>query len=304
MGIGSLFCGKGPVPLPRGRKGNPIMRTIQAKDVTRAVAQMCIKANCTLQDDVVSCLECARHEESWPVAQATLDTILENVRIAKTDNVPLCQDTGMACVFVELGEDVRIEGGSLRAAIDEGVRRGYTDGYLRKSMVADPLRRENTKDNTPALVTFDVVSGDSLKIVLAPKGAGSENMGMLKMLKPADGVEGVKDFVLEAVRHAGPNPCPPIVVGVGIGGNFDHVASLAKRALVRPLSQPNPDPFYAALEGELLDAINAFGTGPAGFGGKTTALAVHIEQMPTHIACLPVAVNINCHVARHEEVVL
>lgn len=218
--------------------------------------------------------------------------------------VPICQDTGAACVFIELGQDLRIEGGSLVDAVNAGVALGYTEGYLRKSMVGDPLRRMNTDDNTPALITVDIVDGDALKITVAPKGAGSENMGQLKMLKPADGVDGVRTFVLDAVRHAGPNPCPPIIVGVGIGGNFDHVASLAKRALLRPMGVHNPDPFYAQLEDELLDAINELGTGPAGFGGATTALAVNIEQAPTHIACLPVAVNINCHVARHEEAVL
>ncbi|MDD6635979.1 MAG: fumarate hydratase, partial [Coriobacteriaceae bacterium] len=220
------------------------------------------------------------------------------------NEVPLCQDTGAACVFVELGQDVRIEGGLLVDAINEGVRRGYTEGYLRKSMVADPLRRVNTNTNEPALIHTDVVAGDSLKITLAPKGAGSENMSKIKMLKPADGRAGVIDCVLQAVREAGPNPCPPIVVGVGVGGNFDHCAKLAKKALTRPTGQPNPDPFYAEMEAELLEAINRFGTGPAGFGGATTALAVHVEQMATHIACLPVAVNINCHVARHESVVL
>ena len=217
---------------------------------------------------------------------------------------PLCQDTGAACVFVELGQDVHIEGGLLVDAVNEGVRQGYADGYLRKSMVADPLRRVNTKTNEPALIHTDIVAGDELRITIAPKGAGSENMSKIKMLKPADGREGVVEFVLDAVRAAGPNPCPPIVVGVGIGGNFDHCAKLAKKALTRTLGQVNPDPYYAEMEAELLEAINGFGTGPAGFGGATTALAVHVEQMPTHIACLPVAVNINCHVARHETMVL
>lgn len=280
------------------------MRTVSSEDIATAVRDLCIKANCSLQDDVVCALRHARATEPWPTAQSTLDVILENLEIGMAEQVPLCQDTGAACVFVELGQDVHIEGALLGDAVNEGVRRGYTEGYLRKSMVADPLRRTNTETNEPALVHVDVVPGDRLKITLAPKGAGSENMSKIKMLKPADGRQGVVDFVLEAVRAAGPNPCPPIVVGVGIGGNFDHCAKLAKKALTRPTGQPNPNPFYAEMEAELLDCINGFGIGPAGFGGATTALAVHVEQMPTHIACLPVAVNINCHVARHESVVL
>lgn len=280
------------------------MRVIQASEITNAVSELCIRANCVMNEKLLNALHEARDSEELPVAKATLGCMLENAAIAADEMVPICQDTGAACVFVELGQDVHIEGGSLVDAINAGVALGYTEGYLRKSMVADPLRRVNTDDNTPALIAVDIVDGDALKITLAPKGAGSENMGQLKMLKPADGIEGVRDFVLDAVRHAGPNPCPPIIVGVGVGGNFDHVASLAKRALLRPVGVHNPDPFYAQLEVELLDAINAFGTGPAGFGGATTALAVNIEQAPTHIACLPVAVNINCHVARHEEVVL
>lgn len=280
------------------------MRVIQTSEITNAVSELCIRANCVMNEKLLNALHEARDGEELPVAKATLGCMLENAAIAADEMVPICQDTGATCVFVELGLDVHIEGGSLVDAINAGVALGYTEGYLRKSMVADPLRRVNTDDNTPALITVDIVDGDDLKITLAPKGAGSENMGQLKMLKPADGIEGVRDFVLDAVRHAGPNPCPPIIVGVGVGGNFDHVASLAKRALLRPVGVHNPDPFYAQLEVELLDAINAFGTGPAGFGGATTALAVNIEQAPTHIACLPVAVNINCHVARHEEVVL
>ena len=280
------------------------MRTIQAADITNTVRDLCIRANCVMSDGLLDALRTAHESETWPVANATLGCMLENAAIAEHEMVPICQDTGAACVFIELGQDLRIEGGSLVDAVNAGVALGYTEGYLRKSMVGDPLRRMNTDDNTPALITVDIVDGDALKITVAPKGAGSENMGQLKMLKPADGVDGVRAFVLDAVRHAGPNPCPPIIVGVGIGGNFDHVASLAKRALLRPMGVHNPDPFYAQLEDELLDAINELGTGPAGFGGATTALAVNIEQAPTHIACLPVAVNINCHVARHEEAVL
>lgn len=280
------------------------MRTIQAADITNTVRDLCIRANCVMSDGLLDALRTAHESETWPVAKATLGCMLENAAIAKHEMVPICQDTGAACVFIELGQDLRIEGGSLVDAVNAGVALGYTEGYLRKSMVGDPLRRMNTDDNTPALITVDIVDGDALKITVAPKGAGSENMGQLKMLKPADGVDGVRTFVLDAVQHAGPNPCPPIIVGVGVGGNFDHVASLAKRALLRPMGVHNPDPFYAQLEDELLDAINELGTGPAGFGGATTALAVNIEQAPTHIACLPVAVNINCHVARHEEAVL
>lgn len=280
------------------------MRTIQAADITNTVRDLCIRANCVMSDGLLDALRTAHESETWPVAKATLGCMLENAAIAEREMVPICQDTGAACVFIELGQDLRIEGGSLVDAVNTGVALGYTEGYLRKSMVGDPLRRMNTDDNTPALITVDVVDGDALKITVAPKGAGSENMGQLKMLKPADGVDGVRTFVLDAVRHAGPNPCPPIIVGVGIGGNFDHVTSLAKRALLRPMGAHNPDPFYAQLEDELLDAINELGTGPAGFGGATTALAVNIEQAPAHIACLPVAVNINCHVARHEEAVL
>ena len=280
------------------------MRTIQAADITNTVRDLCIRANCVMSDGLLDALRTAHESETWPVAKATLSCMLENAAIAEREMVPICQDTGAACVFIELGQDLRIEGGSLVDAVNAGVALGYTEGYLRKSMVGDPLRRMNTDDNTPALITVDIIDGDALKITVAPKGAGSENMGQLKMLKPADGVDGVRTFVLDAVRHAGPNPCPPIIVGVGVGGNFDHVASLAKRALLRPMGVHNPDPFYAQLEDELLDAINELGTGPAGFGGATTALAVNIEQAPTHIACLPVAVNINGPVARHEEAVL
>lgn len=280
------------------------MRTIYATTITSHVRNMCIKANCRLQPDVIVALERFRDEEPWESARKTLDTMLENARIASDGMVPACQDTGMTCVFIDLGQDVRIAGGNLEDAVNRGVALGYEAGYLRKSMVADPLRRVNTNTNEPALITTRIVPGDRMKITIAPKGGGAENMSETKMLKPADGVEGVMAFVLDVVKAAGPNPCPPIVVGVGVGGNFDHVATLAKRALLRPLGTPNPDPFYAQIEAELLENINELGTGPAGFGGKTTALAVAIEQQATHIACLPVAVNINCHVSRHEEVVL
>ena len=245
------------------------MRTISAQAITDTVARLCIEANTRLPKDVEAALAKARAEEPWPLAKNTLDLLWSNLSAAKEENLPICQDTGMACVFVELGTDVHIDG-HFEEAIHEGVRRGYTDGYLRKSIVADP----------------------------APKGFGSENMSRIQMLKPADGVEGFQKFVLDTVRQAGSNPCPPIVLGIGVGGSFDKVAYLAKKALLRPLDVPNPDPYYAALEQELLAAINELGIGPQGFGGKTTCLGLAIEQMPTHVAGLPVAVNVSCHVTR------
>ena len=254
-------------------------------------------------EGVQEALDKARAEEPWPLAKNTLDLLWSNLAAAREEALPICQDTGMACVFVELGTEVHIEG-SFEAAIHEGVRRGYTDGYLRKSIVADPLRRGNTGDNTPAAITVHLVDGDGCTITVAPKGFGSENMSRIRMLKPADGVEGFKKFVVETVRLAGSNPCPPIVLGIGVGGSFDKVAYLAKKALLRPLDVPNPDPYYAALEGELLTAINALGIGPQGFGGKTTCLGLAIEQMPTHVAGLPVAVNVSCHVTRRASAVL
>ena len=272
------------------------MRELPASTVTDAVARLCAAANRTLPPDVLSALRSARAAEDWPVACDVLDRILENDTLG--DGLPLCQDTGMACVFLEVGQDLHITG-DLRAAVDEGVRRGYRDAYLRKSVVRDPLDRVNTGDNTPAMLYVDLVPGDSLRVTVAPKGFGSENMSRIAMLRPSDGVEGVKRFIVEAVRAAGPNPCPPVVVGVGLGGTFDKCALLAKRALLRDLDEANPDPYYAALETELLEEINALGVGPQGFGGRTTALAVKIEVLPTHIAGLPCAVNINCHVARH-----
>ncbi len=279
------------------------MREIQASDITAAVRRLCIEANDHLTKDVKDCIEHCRAQEPWAPAQEILDRIIENYNIADKNNVPVCQDTGLACVFLEIGQDVHING-NLEDAVNEGVRRGYTDGFLRKSVVGDPLERKNTGDNTPAMIYYDIVPGDKLKITIAPKGAGSENMSRIAMLKPADGVEGVKDFIIKAVEEAGPNPCPPIVVGVGIGGTFDKAALLAKKALLRPLGEHNADAVYADLEKELLDKINALGIGPQGFGGKTTALAVNIEKFSAHIASLPVAVNINCHVARHQTEVL
>lgn len=279
------------------------MRTISAQEITDTVARLCIEANTRLPQDVQAALDKARQEEPWPLAKSTLDLLWSNLSAAKEENLPICQDTGMACVFVELGTDVHIDG-SFEAAIHEGVRRGYTDGYLRKSIVADPLRRGNTGDNTPAAITVHLVDGEGCRITVAPKGFGSENMSRLKMLKPADGAEGVKDFVIETVKLAGANPCPPVILGVGIGGSFDKVAQLAKHALLRPIDQPNPDEYYAAMERELLERINALGIGPQGFGGRTTALGVNIETMPTHVAGLPVAVNVSCHVTRRAKSVL
>ena len=275
------------------------MRNIDAKLIEDTVARLCIEANLRLPDDVVSAIECAEIEEPWDGAKRILSLLGDNVRIAEEKMLPVCQDTGMACVFLELGQDVHIDG-DLEEAVNNGVRRGYGEGYLRKSVVCDPLRRINTGDNTPPLLSVKLVPGESLRITVMPKGFGSENMSALKMLKPADGVEGVKRFVLETVEKAGANPCPPIIVGVGIGGNFDKAAYLAKHALLRPLDKPNRDEYYAALEKELLDKINALGIGPQGFGGKTTALAVLIESMPTHVAGLPVAVNISCHATRRK----
>ena len=273
------------------------MRTISAQSITDTVARLCIEANTRLPQDVEAALARAREEEPWPLAKTTLDLLWSNLGAAQEKALPICQDTGMACVFVELGTDVHIDG-SFEAAIHEGVRRGYTDGYLRKSIVADPLRRGNTGDNTPAAITVHLVDGDGCTITVAPKGFGSENMSRIQMLKPADGVEGFKKFVLETVTLAGSNPCPPIVLGIGVGGSFDKVAYLAKKALLRPLDIPNPDPYYAALERELLAAVNETGIGPQGFGGRTTCLGLAIEQMPTHVAGLPVAVNVSCHVTR------
>lgn len=273
------------------------MKNIDAKVIEDTVARLCIEANLRLPPDVINAIESAEKAEPWDGAKRILSLLGDNVRIASEKTLPVCQDTGMACVFVELGQDVHIDG-DFKEAVNNGVRRGYGEGYLRKSVVCDPLRRVNTGDNTPALLTVKLTRGDKMRITVMPKGFGSENMSALKMLKPADGVEGVKNFVLETVEKAGANPCPPIIVGVGIGGSFDKAACLAKHALLRPVDEPNPDEYYAALESELLDKINALGIGPQGFGGKTTALAVLIEAMPTHVAGLPVAVNISCHATR------
>lgn len=281
------------------------MKEISTEQVTRAVRDMCIRANHVLPADVENCIRCFKENEPWVPAKEILGQIVDNIELAKEESMPLCQDTGAACVFVELGQEVHITGGSLEEAIHEGVRQGYCEGYLRKSIVADPVRRnKNTGDNTPAMITWSVVPGDMLKLTLAPKGFGSENMSRLQMFAPSAGQKGIMDFVVETVRLAGSNPCPPIVVGVGIGGTFDKVALLAKKALLRPLDSSHPDPYYREMEDELLRRINEIGIGPQGFGGLTTALKVNIETFPTHIAGMPAAVNINCHVTRHMEVVL
>ncbi len=274
------------------------MREIDSSLISEVVARLCIDANYHLPPDMKKQIISSSKEESWETASIILDQIIENFNIADENLQPICQDTGLACVFLSIGQDVHIKG-NLEEAVNEGVRKGYSQGYLRKSVVSDPLKRVNTGDNTPAMIYYDICPGDKLKITVAPKGFGSENMSQIKMLKPSDGIEGVKDFVIKVVEDAGPNPCPPIVVGVGIGGTFDKAAYLAKKALMRPVDQRNSEDFYAELEEELLEKINALGIGPQGFGGKTTALAVNIEKFPTHIAGLPVAVNINCHVTRH-----
>lgn len=274
------------------------MREIDSSLISEVVARLCIDANYHLPPDMKKQIISSSKEESWETSSIILDQIIENFNIADENLQPICQDTGLACVFLSIGQDVHIKG-NLEEAVNEGVRKGYSQGYLRKSVVSDPLNRVNTGDNTPAMIYYDICPGDKIKITVAPKGFGSENMSQIKMLKPSDGIEGVKDFVIKVVEDAGPNPCPPIVVGVGIGGTFDKAAYLAKKALMRPVDQRNSEAFYAELEEELLEKINALGIGPQGFGGKTTALAVNIEKFPTHIAGLPVAVNINCHVTRH-----
>ena len=287
------------------------MREINAQLITDKVAELCIDANCSLPCDIRKRIEDARANEPWATAQGILDKIIENYNIADETNfeeaknidVPICQDTGVACVFLKIGQDVHING-DLTEAVNEGVRRGYRDGYLRKSVVKDPLRRVNTGDNTPAMLYIELVPGDKIELTVAPKGFGSENMSRIAMLKPSDGIEGVKNFILKTAEEAGPNPCPPIVIGVGIGGTFDKAALLAKKALMRSTDERNADEFYAELENEMLRKVNALGIGPQGFGGKTTALAVNIEAMPTHIAGLPAAVNINCHVTRHKSAII
>lgn len=280
------------------------MREINVKVVEDAIRNLSIEANYYIGNDIKEVIMKYKEEEPYAIAESVLDKILLNSDIACKEEMPMCQDTGMACVFLEIGQDVHFTGGLLENAINEGVRRGYSEGYLRKSVVKDPIDRVNTKDNTPAIIYYDIVEGDKVKITLAPKGFGSENMSRIGMLKPADGLEGVKNFIIETVRLAGPNPCPPMVVGVGIGGTFDKAAYLAKKALLRPINIRNKDEFYSELEVELLEKINELGIGPQGFGGRTTALGLNIETYPTHIAGLPVAVNINCHATRHKEIIL
>lgn len=278
------------------------MREVEAGRIVQVVAELCVRVNYCLVEDVLRALKDALRREDSKLGRWALEQVLENARIAREGKLPLCQDTGIVVVFVRVGQDLRIVGGSLEEAIQEGVRRGYRDGYLRKSVVRDPLRRENTGDNTPAVVHYRVVPGEELEIALMAKGAGSENMSGLAMLTPADGIEGVRRFVVEQVRMAGGKPCPPVIVGVGIGGNLELCALLAKEALLRPVGERNPDPFYARMEEELLSEINSLGIGPQGFGGRVTALDVRVKVAPCHIASLPVAVNIQCHSARHAKI--
>ena len=280
------------------------MREIQCSKITEVIRKLCIEANEHLPEDVKCAIKTARKEEDGEIAKGILDNIIENYEIADRENVPICQDTGMAVVFMEIGQDVHITGGDLTECVNEGVRQGYTDGYLRKSVVKDPIRRGNTGDNTPAILYTEIVPGEQIKITVGPKGFGSENMSRIMMFKPSAGLEGIKDFIIETVKFAGPNPCPPMVVGVGIGGTFDRCALLAKKALMRPLGSSNRDPFYADLEKELLLKINSLGIGPQGLGGRTTAIGLNIETFPTHIAGMPCAVNINCHVTRHKTEVI
>ncbi len=275
------------------------MRTINVSLITENIKEMCIEANHFLSEDMQCALKGAQESEKAPLGIQILEQLQENMKIAGEDMIPICQDTGMAVIFMEIGQEVHFEGGLLEDAINEGVRRGYVDGYLRKSVVKDPLIRENTKDNTPAIIHYEMVPGDTVRITVAPKGFGSENMSRVFMLKPADGIEGVKNAILTAVRDAGPNACPPMVVGVGVGGTFEKCALMAKRALTRPVNERSSIPYVKELEEELLQKINCSGIGPGGLGGTTTALAVNINTHPTHIAGLPVAINICCHVNRH-----
>lgn len=276
------------------------MREIQSEEITEKVALMCIEANCFLNDDIKNALKKGVLSEESDTGKKVLQTLIENAEIAREKQMPICQDTGMAVFFVEVGNRVLVSGKTLTDAINEGVRKGYAQGYLRKSVVGDPLMRVNTNDNTPAVIYYDFAEGDKIKITFAPKGFGSENKGGLKMLNPSDGVDGIIDFVIETVKKAGSNPCPPMVIGVGIGGTMDKAAMLAKYALTKDIDSENENPYYAELEKKLLDKINLLGIGPQGLGGTLTALGVNIETFPTHIAGLPVAVNINCHVARHK----
>jgi fumarate hydratase subunit alpha len=280
-----------------------MMREVNVADISAAIAELSMDANYNLGDDVYKAFYDALEKETSPTGKNILEQMIANANIAKEEQVPMCQDTGYAVIFVELGQDVHLVGGDLKDAIFEGVRKGYGDGYLRKS-ICEPITRVNTKDNTSAVIHVDVVPGDKVKLTIAPKGGGSENMSAVKMLKPSDGAKGLVEFVVDAVSKAGSNPCPPIILGVGVGGTFEKVAYLAKKALLRELGSSNPDPFYAAMEKEILEKVNKLGIGPQGFGGRTTALAVHVEVFPAHIASFPAAVNINCHAARHKEVII
>lgn len=281
------------------KRGKEMIREINVSEITATIKEMCIQANHFLSPDMDKALKAATANEESPLGKKILNQLQENLKIAGEDMIPICQDTGMAVFFIEIGQDVHFTGGVLENAINEGVREGYTDGYLRKSVVKDPLIRENTKDNTPAVIHYSIVSGDKVKITFAPKGFGSENMSRVFMLKPADGIEGVKNAILTAVSDAGPNACPPMVVGVGVGGNFEKCAIMAKKALTREAGTHSDIEYVAELEKEMLEKINNLGIGPGGLGGSTTALAVNINTYPTHIAGLPVAVNICCHVNRH-----
>jgi fumarate hydratase subunit alpha len=285
-------------------KGGIKIKTINTSVITENVARMSMESNYYLGEDVIAAIKKGLETEVSNTGKEILQIILKNAEIAREDQVPMCQDTGYTVIFLELGQDVHIEGGDLNEAIAAGVAKGYTEGYLRKSVVSHPLERKNTGDNTPPIIYTTIVPGENLKITVCPKGGGAENMSAIKMLKPADGVEGVKNFVLEVAKNAGPNPCPPVILGVGIGGTMEKAALIAKEALLREIGSKNPDPEMAKLEAELLEKINNMGMGPQGLGGRTYALAVHINTHPAHIASLPVAVNINCHAARHKEVVL
>ncbi|SDC57274.1 MULTISPECIES: fumarate hydratase [unclassified Candidatus Frackibacter] len=280
------------------------MREVEVSEITKEIAELCQEANFELGEDVINAFKDGLENDESPTAKAILEQLLENAKIAREDRVPMCQDTGFTVIFVELGQEVKLVGGDLEEAINEGVRQGYKEGYLRKSIVSHPLKRENTGDNTPAVIHTKIVPGDKIKITVAPKGGGSENMSEVRMMKPADGVEGVKDFVIERVKESGPNPCPPIVVGVGIGGTFEKCAYLAKKALLRPIGDESPHEDIAQLEKELLEEVNKLGIGPQGLGGRTTVLDVNVEIYGAHIASLPVAVNINCHAARHKETII
>ena len=280
------------------------MRELNVTEITKAVAEMYVHANYFLGEDVRACIAGCAEKEDAQLARDVFACLEENLQIAAEGVFPICQDTGMACVFLEIGQDVHLTGGNLYEAVNEGVRQGCAEGFLRQTIVEDPFRRKNTGDSTPADINVDIVPGEQVKITVAPKGFGSENMSRIKMLTPGDGVKGAEDFIVNTVEEAGGRPCPPVVVGVGVGGNFNKAALMAKKALLRPMGEHNEDPFYREMEERLLERINALNIGPQGFGGRTTALAVHIIAAPTHIAGLPVAVNINCHVSRHEETIL